>query len=158
MMSETNPSTPKAAYTLAKDLVWFDTMPGEQMAIKIHSKDVGGALAVVEAHVPSLIGPPKHIHQDREETFEILEGTFRFQVGDEEFEVTKGGSVVVPRGVPHGWANVGSETGKITFTFTPGGIEDFFPMISQYSLEDIVEVAKKYDTLIVGAPILVGQN
>lgn len=64
-------------------------MPGEQMAIRIHSSQVGGAITVIEARVPALIGPPKHIHKEREEVFEILEGTFRFQVGDEEFEATR---------------------------------------------------------------------
>ncbi|GMK49062.1 hypothetical protein PghCCS26_61920 [Paenibacillus glycanilyticus] len=32
--------------THVKDLKWFDTMPGEQMAIRIHSSQVGGAITV----------------------------------------------------------------------------------------------------------------
>ncbi|WP_397370805.1 cupin domain-containing protein [Paenibacillus glycanilyticus] len=52
------------------------------------------------------MGPPKHFHKEREKIFEILEGTFRFQCGDEVFDVSPGESVVVPRGVPHAWSNV----------------------------------------------------
>ncbi|CAM4514755.1 quercetin dioxygenase-like cupin family protein [Paenibacillus endophyticus] len=146
-------SKPVVNYT--KDLVWFDTMPGEQMAVRLHSNQVGGALSIVEARVPSLMGPPKHFHNEREETFEILEGTFRFQVGDEEFDATPGTSVLVPRGVPHAWANIGANMGRILFIFTPGGIEDFFPEIGRHSLEEIVKIASENDTVIIGPPMVV---
>lgn len=153
-MNHLNKTVTGAVVSPVHDLKWFDTMPGEQMAIRIHSKQVAGAVTVVEARVPSLIGPPKHIHKEREEIFEILEGIFRFQCGEEEFEATPGTSVVVPRGVAHAWANVGSETGRILFTFAPGGIDDFFPEISKHSLEEIVQLAAKNDTWIIGPPLL----
>ena len=125
----------KAAVTHSKDLQWFNTMPGEQMAIRIHSNQVGGAVTIMEARVPALSGPPKHFHKDREEIFEVLEGTFRFQCGDEEFDVTPGTSVVIPRGVPHAWANIGSDIARIMFTFAPGGVDDFFVKIGQTLLK-----------------------
>ncbi|MFC4807707.1 cupin domain-containing protein [Paenibacillus sp. GCM10023250] len=153
-MKQTTSSVTKAAVTFAEDLEWFDTMPGEQMAIRIHSSQVGGAITVIEARVPALIGPPKHIHKEREEVFEILEGTFRFQVGEEEFEATPGTSVVVPRGIPHAWANVGHDTGRILFTFAPGGIDDFFLEISRHTIEEIGRLAEQNDTLIIGSPML----
>lgn len=124
------------------------------MAIRIHSNQVGGAISIVEARVPSLIGPPKHFHNEREETFEILEGTFRFQVGGEEFDASPGTSASVPRGVPHAWTNVCLDTGRILFIFTPGGIEDSFPEIGRHSLEEIVQLAAENDTVIIG-PLMV---
>ncbi|TCN01443.1 cupin domain [Paenibacillus sp. BK033] len=153
-MEQVNRALNKAAVTFAKDLEWFDTMPGEQMAIRIHSSQVGGAITVIEARVPALIGPPKHIHKEREEIFEILEGTFRFQVGEEELEAAPGTSVVVPRGLPHAWANVGPNSGRILFTFAPGGIDDFFPEIGRHSIEEIGRLAEQNDTFIIGPPIL----
>lgn len=147
----------KPVVNYAKDLLWFDTMPGEQMAVRLHSNQVGGALSIIEACVPSLMGPPKHIHNEREETFEILEGTFRFQVGDEEFDASPGTVVSVPRGVPHAWANVGNDTGRILFIFTPGGIDDFFPEIGRHSLEEIVQLAAENDTVIIGPPMVVNK-
>lgn len=137
----------------AKDLVWFDTMPGEQMTVRLHSNQVGGSITVIEARVPSRSGPPKHIHNEREETFEVLEGTFRFQVGDEEFDATPGTSVLVPRGIPHTWANVGPDMGRMLFIFTPGGIDDFFREIGRHTLEEIVQVAADNDTVIIGPPM-----
>ncbi|CAI6050765.1 cupin domain-containing protein [Cohnella sp. JJ-181] len=91
---------------------------------------------------------------EREEVFEILEGSFRFQCGGQEFEAAPGTSVVVPRGVPHAWANVGSGMGRILFTFAPGGIDDFFREIGRHSIEEIGPLAEQNDTLIVGPPLL----
>ncbi|MBO7743546.1 cupin domain-containing protein [Paenibacillus sp. MWE-103] len=153
-MKPTTITEARAAVTYAKDLKWFDTMPGEQMTIRIHSNQTGGKVTVIEARVPSLMGPPTHIHNEREEIFEILEGTFRFQCGEEEFDAAPGTSVVVPRGLPHAWANVGPETGRILFTFAPGGIDDFFLEIGRYSLEEIGPLAERNDTLIIGPPLL----
>lgn len=159
-MSQKNDQvTKRAIVNYGKDLEWFDTMPGEQMAIRISSHQLGGAIASVEARVPVLSGPPKHYHNEREEIFEILEGTFRFQVGDEEFDATSGTSVVVPRGVTHTWANVGFEMGRILFTFAPGGsIDEFFPLIAATPPEGWSELAKSYDTEIVGPPMYFGKQ
>ncbi|GMK47465.1 hypothetical protein PghCCS26_45950 [Paenibacillus glycanilyticus] len=156
MTNENNTNSPfiKPVVSPVDELEWFDTMPGEQMAIRIHSKQTGGALSIIEARVPVLMGPPKHIHNEREETFVILEGSFRFQFGDEDIIANSGTTVSVPRGVPHAWANVGTETGRLLFIFTPGGIDDFFKEISKYSLEAIVGLAAENDTFIMGPPLL----
>lgn len=153
-----NNETKQVAITHGKDLEWFTTMPGEQMAIRIHSSQVGGAVTIMEARVPALSGPPKHFHKDREEIFEVLEGTFRFHCGDEEFDVTPGTSVVVPRGLPHTWANIGSEAARILFTFAPGGIDDFFTKIGLTPPEGWQELSESYDTWIIGPPLLAGKN
>ncbi|WP_339821285.1 cupin domain-containing protein [Paenibacillus sp. FSL R7-0216] len=150
----TKASNTKPIVSRVENLEWFNTMPGEKMAIRLHSNLVGGTLSIIEARVPALMGPPKHIHNEREETFEILEGTFRFQCGDEDFIATPGTTVTVPRGLPHVWANVGTETGRLLFIFTPGGIDDFFKEISKHSLEAIVDVAADNDTIIMGPPLL----
>ncbi|MCM3627066.1 cupin domain-containing protein [Paenibacillus glycanilyticus] len=148
----------RAVFTHSKDLEWFTTMPGEQMAIRIHSSQVGGAVTIMEARVPFLSGPPKHFHKEREEIFEVLEGTFRFQCGEDDFEVTPGTSVVVPRGVPHAWTNVGTESGRILFTFAPGGIDDVFAKIGLTPPEGWQELCENYDTWIVGPPMLISNK
>lgn len=143
-----------AAVTMAQDLQWFNTMPGEKMAIRINSRLLSGSVSIVEAHVPVSSGPPAHYHKERDEIFEILEGTFRFRVGEEEFEVTKGTSIVVPRGIRHTWANVGPGDGRILMIFTPGGIDDFFAEIGRTPPERWQELSESYDTWIYGPPLL----
>lgn len=144
-----------AIVSRGENLDWFDTMLGEQMAIRVHSKDVGGAFTIIEARVPPFIGPPLHYHADREEIFEVLEGRFRFHCAGEEFEVVPRTSVVVPRNSVHGWVNLGPRAARLLFTFMPGGIDELFPQIGQTPPEDWTDLGHRYDTAIVGAPLSV---
>jgi mannose-6-phosphate isomerase-like protein (cupin superfamily) len=139
----------------SENLNWFSTMLGEEMAIRVHSKDVGGAFTIIEAHVPPFVGPPLHYHEDREEIFEVLEGRFRFHCAGEEFEVAPGTSVVVPRNSVHGWVNLGTEVARLLFTFVPGGIDEFFPQIGSTPPDSWTDLGHQYDSWIVGAPLSV---
>jgi len=78
MMEPSSGNDSGAVVGRAEDLAWFDTMPGERMALRVHSVDVGGAFTIVEADVPAFTGPPLHYHEEREEIFEVLDGRFRF--------------------------------------------------------------------------------
>lgn len=147
-----------AIVSRGEDLNWFDTTPGEQMAIRVHSRDVGGAFTIIEARVPPLSGPPLHYHKDREEIFEVLEGKFRFHCAGEEFEAGPGTSVVIPRNSVHGWVNLGSGYARLLFTFVPGEIDDFFPKIGQTPPEGWTDLADQYDTWIVGAPLSISKD
>jgi mannose-6-phosphate isomerase-like protein (cupin superfamily) len=138
-----------------ENLTWFDTMPGEQMAFRLHSRDVGGAFTIIEARVPPFIGPPLHFHKEREEIFEVLEGRFRFHCASEEFDVAPGTSVVVPRSAVHAWVNLGPGPARLLFTFVPGGIDEFFPQISRTPPDGWTDLGRQYDIWIVGAPLVV---
>jgi mannose-6-phosphate isomerase-like protein (cupin superfamily) len=148
-----------AAVTLPSELQWFETMPGEQMAIRIDSRRLGvtGGVTIVEARVPVNSGPPAHFHKESDEVFEILESTFRFRVGDEEFDAPAGTSVVVPRGVHHCWANIGPSQGRILFIFTPGGKDGFFAEIGRTPPEGWQALSELHDTWIVGPPMFAGK-
>jgi quercetin dioxygenase-like cupin family protein len=137
------------------DLAWFDTMPGEQMALRVNSGDVGGAFTVIEAQVPAYAGPPMHYHEEREEIFEVLEGWFRFHCAGKEFEARPGTSVVIPRKNVHGWVNLGAAPARLLFTFVPGGIDEFFPLIGQTPPPRWHELGQRHDTWIVGEPMVV---
>jgi uncharacterized cupin superfamily protein len=56
----------------------------------------------------------------------VLEGEYRFQAGDEKFRVSAGGMAFGPRGVPHGFQNIGDEAGRLLIITTPSGLERFF--------------------------------
>jgi hypothetical protein len=60
---------------------------------------------------------------------------------------------VIPRNSVHGWVNLGSEMARLLFIFTPGGIDEFFPQIGQTPPENWTDLARQYDTWIVGAPL-----
>ena len=154
MSTESNKSK-VAIVGWGENLTWFETMPGEQMAFRLHSRDVGGAFTIIEARVPPFIGPPLHFHKEREEIFEVLEGRFRFHCAGEEFEVAPGTTIVVPRSTVHGWVNLGPGPARLLFTFVPGGIEEFFPLIRRTPPEGWAALGRQYDIWIVGAPLVV---
>lgn len=55
---------------------------------------------------PRLIAP-LHLHRCDDETWYVLEGTLRVQVGNEEVEASAGSGVLVPKGTPHTYWNPG---------------------------------------------------
>ena len=60
----------------------------------------------------------------------MLEGQVTFQRGQELIEAGPGDAVVLPRGIQHGFA-VRSETARLLFACTPGGLEEAFHRVSE---------------------------
>ncbi|MFD1531309.1 cupin domain-containing protein [Pseudonocardia aurantiaca] len=76
---------------------------------------------------PSITGPPQHIHREHVETFFVLSGTVRFTSGAEHADVTGGGLLTVPIGVPHTFANPDAdEPATFLCTVTPDRYIDYF--------------------------------
>lgn len=71
--------------------------------------------------------------------FFVLEGRVRIWCGDERFEAGAGATVVLPRGVPHRFQNVGGTTLRMLVAVTPGGFETFF--LNAAALEGADEAA-----------------
>lgn len=74
----------------------------------------------------------------------------------EQFLLEPGGSAFGPRGVPHAWAFVGGDTGRIVFVFTPAGrIEAFLRAVSRTGAMAPQDPAfwTPYDMQLVGPPL-----
>ena len=72
---------------------------GIPMVIRIHGRDTGGVVSVVESHDVPGGGPPPHIHHREDETFQILEGEYEWTVGGKTFIAKKGATIFAPRGI-----------------------------------------------------------
>lgn len=97
------------------------------VAFKVSTQDCNGQLLIVELTHHEHGGPGRHFHYEQDEWFYIVEGEYLFEVGDERFRFTSGDSLLVPRRIPHVWANVSQQTGRILISFTPAGpMEGFF--------------------------------
>jgi quercetin dioxygenase-like cupin family protein len=94
------------------------------------SEQTGGSFALGEVLVRSGGEPPLHIHAREDETFYVLEGEVTFRRGNELIEARPGDTVLMPRGVQHGFA-IGSETARFVFALTPGGLEQAFRALSE---------------------------
>jgi len=89
---------------------------------KVAGSDTAGRYSVMES---GTVTPPLHVHHAQDELFYVLEGEFGFQVGNQKFKLGRGGSVLGPRGLPHGFIAVGG-SGKLLIMFEPAGTMEAF--------------------------------
>lgn len=94
--------------------------------IRFMAANTGGSLGMFEACVLPGEGPPLHVHEREDELFRVLSGRFGFWCAGDYVELAEGGSIVLPRGVPHRFRNVGKTEGRLMVVVTPGGFESFF--------------------------------
>jgi mannose-6-phosphate isomerase-like protein (cupin superfamily) len=106
---------------------------------KVTSDDSGGAISIFELYVPPRSGPVRHVHHREDEWCYVASGEFVFEVGTEKFTLPVGGSVLMPRGIPHVWANTASGDGKLIVTCAPGGFEKFFDALGKISDSEVNE-------------------
>jgi quercetin dioxygenase-like cupin family protein len=131
---------------------------GIPMLIRLHGRDTGGIVSVVESHDVPGGGPPPHIHHREDETFQILEGEYEWTVGDKTFVAQKGATVFAPRGIPHTYRYLGQSPGRLMCTITPSGFEGFFEEIGaltpqqQQDISRVMEIAQKYGLEILPPP------
>lgn len=123
---------------------------GIPITIRIHGRDTGGVLSVIESRDLPGGGPPPHLHGREDETFQVLEGKYEFSVRGETFVVEEGATVFAPRGVPHTYRYLGTTPGRLMCVITPAGFENFFEQVSALrpqmpnDLPQVVELAKKF--------------
>jgi len=85
----------------------------------------GAVASAVEIWEHEGSGPPKHVHAEHDEIWYVLQGQFRFVLGDAELIARAGDVVVGPRGVPHTFCAETTDARMIDI-HSPGGFERFF--------------------------------
>ena len=71
-------------------------------------------------------GPPPHRHLGEDEVFTVIDGEFEFFDGELWTPFHRGEVKYSLRGTYHGFRNVGHSAGKMMFTTTGGGLDEFF--------------------------------
>lgn len=105
-------------------------MMGIELNIKVSKVDSGNKISSIEQTVSPGAGSPPHILHDADKMIYVIDGKFLLRNGDQNIEGEAGTMVYIPKGVIHNFKNVGTETGKILVTLTPGGHEDFLYELS----------------------------
>ena len=100
------------------------TVMGITVAVRASGDDTGGAYSLLEQTVPPGKGSPLHTLQD-DKLIYVAEGEVAVTLGDTTRPVAAGGSALIPRGVPHNFANRGDRTARILVVTSPGGHEGF---------------------------------
>jgi mannose-6-phosphate isomerase-like protein (cupin superfamily) len=94
--------------------------------IKLGAADSGGTLSAFELVVEPGEGPGEHVHSREHELWYVLDGEFRFLLGDALVHQHTGGLAFGPRGTPHTFQNAGTTSGRLLVITAPAGLEDFF--------------------------------
>ena len=92
---------------------------GGEITIMVRGEHTDGRLTALETVVAPGEGPPLHTHAGEDEGLLIVEGRFRFRLGEKVEQASIGSFVYVPRGVPHTWQNIGDRPGRMFVMFTP---------------------------------------
>ncbi len=101
--------------------------------------DTDGAIGMWDVVVPPGKGPTRHTHTREVEVFRVIDGTFRFWCGEEQFDAPPGTTVTLPPHVPHHWKNVGDAPGRLFAIVAPGGFEQFFIEIERTNAKTLEE-------------------
>jgi mannose-6-phosphate isomerase-like protein (cupin superfamily) len=116
------------------------------------------AMCVIEIVNPGPGGPPLHTHFAHDEWYFVLQGRYRFRIGDRTEEGGPGTFAYVPRGIVHSFASVGTEEGRLLSTSVPGGLEHFLQKMAVLQERganevEIVELHAEYQSQINGHPL-----
>jgi quercetin dioxygenase-like cupin family protein len=133
---------------------------GGEIVFKLESGECGGATTVFETAPLPGEGPPMHLHESQDEWILVLDGTFRFLLGDEMRPAPAGTFVFLPRRFAHTWQNVGPRPGRRLIAFVPPALEGFFRRFAalpdgEATPEAFRALAAEAEMVVVGPPLAV---
>ena len=151
-----NDMTPNAGFgTKSGDLEWL----GTRFRVLLPSAATAGGICVVDSWAPATFGPPRHIHDDADETFVVLTGELIFWLEGETFRAGPGESVHIPRGREHTFRVTDDGPSRHLVILTPGGFEGFFADMAagQFAIPEemgpIEESAARHSLRFTGPPL-----
>jgi quercetin dioxygenase-like cupin family protein len=90
-----------------------------------------GVLSLREFITPPGGGPPPHVHEDVDETFYGLEGSYEIRLGDRSYAAGPGTVAFGPPGIGPGFRNTSAGTSRMLCVATPGGAERTFEELAE---------------------------
>jgi quercetin dioxygenase-like cupin family protein len=123
----------------------------------VSGKDTDGQLSMFEYKGYDTIGPGLHIHLKQDEIFTVKDGRYRFVVGNNTHELTKGQTIFLPRNIPHTWIQL-SKYGSLLYALQPAGkMEEFFIAMNALkekpTLQQLEQLHQQHDMKVVGPPL-----
>jgi uncharacterized cupin superfamily protein len=132
----------------------------QEVLVKATGADTAGGFAFFHLVVPTMTGPPLHVHTLEEELFYVLEGEVVFQIANERVTAGPGTTVFFPRGTVHTYQNFSQETARILIIVTPAGFDRFFEEASAGTapgqmpeMEFFMKLFDKYGMTMLGPPL-----
>jgi quercetin dioxygenase-like cupin family protein len=119
---------------------------------------------VIDAWLGAGVSPPLHRHDFGTESFHVLEGRVRFEIGDEVVVCGPGELAHVPRSTPHSFETL--EPSRVLDIIAPAGLWDFFVECGRPAPElrapdgpelpaDLAEIVTRHQGQVLGPPLKV---
>ncbi|WP_280232871.1 cupin domain-containing protein [Nocardia cyriacigeorgica] len=129
------------------------------MRLLIDSDDAGGSVSTLEVTMArGADGAAPHYHTRSDELFYIAAGELQLLAGDEIVTVAEGGSILVPRLMPHAFGATPDSDARILIALMPGVQRfEYFRLLdrianSEASLADLGAAQDEFDNHFVDAP------
>jgi quercetin dioxygenase-like cupin family protein len=120
---------------------------GVSVDILLTGKETGGAFSSYRIRATKGAGAPLHLHDNEEESFHIISGTFRIQYGETTVLAEPGSTVFFPRHVPHTFECV-TDTAEAYGICTPAGHDAFFrettPYVAPPPMEEAIALCARH--------------
>ncbi|MFD2078149.1 cupin domain-containing protein [Actinopolymorpha cephalotaxi] len=136
---------------------------GGLVRMRATAPDTDGAFAILEHEGERGYMSPLHLHDADEETFLVLDGTLRVEVGERVLSVGSGGLTLLPRGLAHGFV-VTSPQARFLTLHTPAGFDRFVAEVGASPQDsatkpppdpaELTRIAARHGIQIVGPPLL----
>ncbi|MGR9173258.1 cupin domain-containing protein [Hyphomicrobiales bacterium] len=147
--------------------LYADILPAGTTVSWLHSvykilltpHETNGLLGMFSAVGAPDSGPPRHVHENEDETIHIVEGEAEFWLEGETFRRGAGDTVFVPRGKEHAFHIVSSTPARFITCLTPGGFESFFAAAARDGLQipqhgkELNALAGQYGCRFTGPPL-----
>ena len=133
--------------------------PGRDLIFKVTGEDTGGALDYFIVEVAPHGGPPLHVHHAQHETIHVVTGRFKVRIGDELFQLDKGGFAYLPAQIPHTFLNLTDEQGEIIVVYAPGGGHKFYEELgpaTRNGMPDpgvVAAIFERHNMSLLGPPL-----
>lgn len=99
---------------------------GGEFIHKVKSVDTNNVFSVIEIITPPGKGVALHVHEKEDELVYLLQGEIEVTLGDQTMLAVPGVMALLPRGIPHGFTNVGDTPSIVIDTILPGDFDNYF--------------------------------
>ena len=123
---------------------------GSKILHKIKSSATNGVFSVMEIVTPPGKGVALHVHEREDELVDLLEGEIEVTLGNQKMKAVPGVLALLPRGIPHGFTNIGNKPSRLLDTILPGQFDNYFVELAalfaagEPSEEQIDALSRKY--------------
>ena len=104
-------------------LFWIN---GDFWKIIANGENTENKYALMDVTVLPKNGVKPHIHSREDEVFYVIDGEFNLRYGDNSISATNGFHLLMKRGIPHSFKNIGNKEGRLLIMFIPAGCERFY--------------------------------